>query len=134
MRAARVGDLASIFKKDAESRQKPYKVAEKKDSKHDKKEKKSKKKVKRPKFNNAFDDKADGLGGELPDMNADPKRRQHHKKSKRNDVLDINSEAQQELSYMDNSALYDQSYKKMMEMNRSSISHSKKSSQEGGYV
>ena len=107
MRAARVGDLASIFKKDTESRQKPYKVAEKKESKHDKKEKKSKKKVKRPKFNNAFVDKADGQGGELPDMNADPKRRQHYKKSKRNDVLDINSEAQQELSYIDNSALYD---------------------------
>ena len=94
MRAARVGDLASIFKKDTESRQKPYKeVKSSKESKHDKAAKKSKKKVKRPKFNNAFDDKGEGSGSELPDMNADPRSRHRHKKNKGQDVLDIHSEA-----------------------------------------
>ena len=91
MRAARVGDLASIFKKDTESRQKPYKEVKSKE--HDKAAKKSKKKVKRPKFNNAFDDKGEGSGSELPDMNADPRSRHRHKKNKRQDVLDIHSEA-----------------------------------------
>lgn len=92
MRAARVGDLASIFKKDAEARNKPYKEVKHKDSKHDKAAKKSKKKVKRPKFKNAFGDEEGASEDEL-DMNADPKRGHLHRKHKRQDVVDIHSEA-----------------------------------------
>ena len=78
MRAARVGDLAGIFKKDAEARNKPYKEAKHKDSKQDKAAKKSKKKVKRPKFKNAFGDEGADSADEL-DMNAEPKRGHLHR-------------------------------------------------------